>query len=464
MRNKFNPKQTHRWNRNLGFGQYLQRACLLFAIVFGSTAVDAQINTGSDGRDGALNPSGDLVINMADHPDGIYQYTSVNIPTGFTVTFTPNANNTPVVWLVQSNVVINGAVDLLGKPPVGAAGGFGGPGGYRGGTGGPSPTNGQGPGGGLSSNGVGGNASYGGEGQMTQGVPPGPIYGNEFLIPLIGGSGGGGSSFVGPTGGGGGGGAVLIAASGFVEVNGILSSTGVLGWAMTSSPPASGGAGSGGAIRIVASRIIGAGNIRTIPEFHGVGGAGRVRFDTYENNFGGTISGMFTQGFQPILIPVAGQLPQLAIASVAGISVAALPTGALSSPDVIVPGQQANPVSIMVKCASIPLNTPITVNVSPMNGVPVSAIGSNTVGTQTSSTATMSLNLPRGGGLIYARATVNLIISSAAPATKSASYAQTGLTTSGERFSKMVITAALGSQQTVAYVTDSGKRFSVSDP
>ena len=60
----------------------------------------AQVNSGSDGHDGALNPTGNLVINMADHPDGIFHYTSVNIPAGVTVSFLPNAGNKPVVWLV----------------------------------------------------------------------------------------------------------------------------------------------------------------------------------------------------------------------------------------------------------------------------------------------------------------------------------------------------------------------------
>ena len=42
----------------------------------------AQVNSGSDRHDGALNPASNLVIDMADHPDGIYHYTSVNIPAG----------------------------------------------------------------------------------------------------------------------------------------------------------------------------------------------------------------------------------------------------------------------------------------------------------------------------------------------------------------------------------------------
>lgn len=35
--------------------------------------VQAQVNSGSNGSDGAFNPATNTVINMADHPDGIYQ-------------------------------------------------------------------------------------------------------------------------------------------------------------------------------------------------------------------------------------------------------------------------------------------------------------------------------------------------------------------------------------------------------
>ena len=51
----------------------------------------AQVNSGSDGSDGAFNPTTGTNINMADHPTGIYQYTSVNIPRNVYVTFIPNA-------------------------------------------------------------------------------------------------------------------------------------------------------------------------------------------------------------------------------------------------------------------------------------------------------------------------------------------------------------------------------------
>jgi hypothetical protein len=330
----------------------------------------AQITTGSDGSDGAFNPTANIVINMADHANGIYQYSSVNIPSGVTVTFIPNANNTPVYWLVQSNVVINGTVDVSAQPPSGLNGGAGGPGGWAGGSGFGSGTSGQGPGGGTN----GSNGSYN--------------YGNVFLIPLLGGSGGGG---IGGTGASGGGGAILIAVSTSMVVNGAILAK------------ASGGAsfGSGGAVRLVASQISGNGQIRC--DVNNIC-LGRIRFDTYDDEFAGSVSGQFTQGSQFVIIPTVGQLPQLTVTSVGGVPVSASPTGVLSTPDAVISAQQNNPIPIVVSCVNLPLNSAITVSVNPMNASPVSAVGYNNTGTQASSTATVSLNMPRGGGLIYATA------------------------------------------------------------
>jgi hypothetical protein len=342
----------------------------------------AQVVTGSNGSDGAFNPTAtNTIINMADHPNGVYQYTSVNIPSSVTVTFTPNANNTPVVWLVQNSVVINGTVDVSGQAANGSQGGIGGPGGWAGGSGGVLGTPGQGPGGGTTS--AGGNFS----GQYN--------YGNAFLVPLLGGSGGGGTVSGGNGGGGGGGGAILIAASGTITLKGYITSDGGNGggnWYGTS------GGGSGGAVRLVASQITGSGWLNT------VGGNGMIRFDAYQNAYSGGANGTMSQGSQFIIIPSAGQLPQLTVISVAGVPVSASPTGELVTPDAVLSAQQNNPIPFVVSCANLPLNTQITVNVKPANGSPISAVGYNNTGTQASSTATVSLNIPRGGGLIYATA------------------------------------------------------------
>jgi hypothetical protein len=328
---------------------------------------------------------------MADHPNGIYQYTSVNIPGGVSVTFIPNANNTPVVWLVQSNVTINGTVDVS-APFVNSntQGGLGGPGGWAGGnsligSGSSATSAGQGPGGGAVGSGGG---TY--------------LYGNPFLIPLLGGSGGGGATNSNngiAAAGGGGGGAILIAASGLIGVNGSLNANGASGnheW------NGDGGGGSGGAIRLVATQIIGAGQINVYAGNNG--GAGRIRFDAYQYNYSGGINGTLSQGSQFVIIPTAGQLPQLTVTSVGGVPVSASPTGVLSTPDAVLSAQQNNPIPIVVSCANLPLNTQITVSVKPANGATVSATGLNSTGTLSSSTATISIVIPRGGGLIYAAA------------------------------------------------------------
>lgn len=383
----------------------------------------AQVNSGSTGADGAFNPTTNTVINMADHPDGIYHYTSVNIPSGVTVIFTPNANNTPVVWLVQSNCVINGTIDISGSNPTNGVGGLGGPGGGQGGVGGSNPSPGRGLGGGKidpSRNLLGGNASFGSVGDWRTNFfpqhPPGDTYANKFLVPLAGGSGGGGGSnnaeggAQGNGGGGGGGGAILIAASSKIEFNGAITA---YGGSSGDNNSRGGGGGSGGGVRLVASTIQGSGYIHchggNSVTFYGgtilnLAGNGRIRFDCFQNDFGGSVVGVFTQGYQPVILPVASSVPQLAIASVAGNAVTANPSGQFATPDVIIPGQQSSPVNIVVRCTNLPLNTPVTVTVRPASGNPVSAVGYNNVGTLASSTATVSLTVPRGGGTVFATA------------------------------------------------------------
>ena len=370
---------------------------LLLALGLGAAA-GAQVNSGSNGSDGAFNPTTNIVINMADHTNGIYQYSSVNVPGGVTVRFIPNANNSPVTWLVQSNVVINGTVDVSGQSannsPTGVAGGSGG---WQGGSGGSIPSSGRGPGGGIAG------TNYGGHGLFN--------YGNSFLIPLLGGSGGGGcsTSVVGSLGGGGGGGALLIAASGYVELNGTLTAAGgdgAGGYAWWVPAFQGGAGGSGGGIRIATQDFRGGGTINAAGGSNGSGdGSGRIRIDSLQNSFGGTFFGaVVSQGFQPIIIPSAGQGVQLNIASVGGVSVSTSPSGQFLTPDAIISGQQLNPIPIVVSCSNLPLNTPVTVTVRPANGSPVSAVGLNNTGTLASSTATVSLSMPRGGGIIYATA------------------------------------------------------------
>jgi hypothetical protein len=457
---------------------------LMFVMLL-CASVNAQVNSGSNGSDGPLNPMTNIVINMADHPDGIYQYTSVNISNGVTVSFIPNANNTPVVWLVQTDCVINGNIQLTGQDPQGQTGGIGGPGGFGGGNGtrdaNYSPSSGLGPGGGsapTSQISLGGNASFATTGGYFTNLqsPPGAIYGNDYLVPLIGGSGGSGSPpqayngyydrLTAGGGGGGGGGAILIAASSTINMNGSIS---VYGGGCNANAQGGGG-GSGGAVRLVASTLKGGGSINCSGGLCGAGlsgnypirntaGYGRVRFDRLVDNFTGSIQGVQTRGFQPIILPAPAQQVELAIASIAGIAVPANTSGSLLNPAVIIPGQQVNPIPVVVHCSNIPLNTTITVQVNPAIGATVTAAGLNNVGTEASSTAIIPVNMPRGGGVIYASAVTPITFASNDNGEKYGSYAKTGWTADGERFAKMELTVTPGGRQRVVYLTASGKRY-----
>lgn len=467
----------------------MKNVLLLGAVLLASSiSASSQVNSGSNGSDGAFNPTQNVEIDMADHPDGIYHYTSVNIPSGVTVTFKPNAANTPVVWLVQDSCTIVGSINIAGKmidfQSYGMSGAPGGPGGYRGGHG-PLESNsipqpGFGPGGGKVDESnvqlIGGNASFGTLGNSTPQYgshhPAGELYGSIYLLPLIGGSGGGGGKESGyRNGGGGGGGAILISASNLITINGSINAGG--GGASSSSIyQLGGGGGSGGGVRLISSVIRGSGSISTAGgrasiywgggTYYSSAGKGRIRIDAHDDSYSGGADGVITRGFQPIIIPPVGQAVALSIISVGGVAANASPTGSLTSPDVIVPAAQQNPVAIVVSCTNIPLGTEIIVDVKPANGPAVRAVGLNTVGTQASSTATVQVQMPRGGGTIQAKAVSGIqLAANDDPNAEHLSLAHAGWTADGERFKSVEVTVSLGASSQLAYITESGKRYTL---
>ena len=113
-------------------------------------------------------------------------------------------------------------------------------------------------------------------------------------------------------------------------------------------------------------------------------------------------------------------------------------------------------------CVNIPLNTDIIMDVKPANGSTVRVVGLNSSGTQASSTATVSVTMPRGAGTIQAKCVSGIADSLGASLNsgeKFKNYAQTGLTADGEGFAKREITTTLGRGQEIAYITESGKRL-----
>lgn len=252
----------------------------------------------SDGSLGAFNPVGSQVIDLDSMaPDGVLNYTTINIPAGVTIRFSANASNTPVFMAATGLVVIDGLVDLSASHFSIAAGPAGGPGGSAGsgsgdGTDGSGPSPGEG---GLGSTGL-GNAGGGG-GMASAGLVAtsrtggSPAAGGPAIsaIPLIADSSGGGGSGGGGGGGrnqciggcvalsggvgGGGGGAIQVATPGDLIVNGsIRANGGHGGWAFANilGHAGPGGGGSGGYIELYANRI----EIGPTAVFEAVGGAG----------------------------------------------------------------------------------------------------------------------------------------------------------------------------------------------
>jgi hypothetical protein len=436
-------------------------------------------DSGSTGADGAFNPQVSTELQLPSN--GVFNFSSVNIPTGVTVTFKRNAANTPVVFLVQGDVLVDGTIDVSGKPaapsgPDGSDGGdpandgnpgAGGPGGFDGGYGTPVGSSLPNAGDGLGPGGGGGGLnderySYGGEGGFGTpgdfGIRSGGVYGSPELKPLVGGSGGGGSwshlstSFNPPKwlvgmGGGGGGGAILIAASGSIGVQGSI-----VAYGGESRPPAgpafsiSGGAGSGGAIRLVATVIFGGGAVRATGGFGATyAGDGRIRVEPETG--GAFLDASPTVSFdRPTALFTPG-LPGLAITSIAAFPVPANPTG---HGDITLPAITADPVDVVLHTNGVPPDTIIKLTVTPEYGAATSTDSAPTVGTLADASTTVSVSIPEGRSVLMA--TTSFIVT-AALGERLAPFAQ------GETLEQVRLTASPGQPSRMVLLTASGREL-----
>lgn len=457
--------------------------CLLLGLTAHTAQAQGTFNSGSTGADGAFNPTQSQMVQLPE--SGVFNYTTVNIPAGVTITYKRNSRNTPVTILASGNVTIAGTIDVRGGDgstlsiPFGG-GGLGGPGGFDGGRGGTTfqsfaaGLSGDGPGGGTgavrvstTATGTGGGGGFaargseGGNNSVNDGKG-GSKYGAANLLPLIGGSGGGGSVSISGSGGsgGGGGGAILIASSGtitFGTSGTILARGGEGGLGNPGFCDVSGGSGSGGAIRLVANIITGPATLNVLGGTginncrNGYGGYGYVRAEAF--NFNGlnvdTSPKEFTIG-QPGLVTLAN-MPTLRINSVGGVNAPASLSGTFhATPDITLPTTQTNPVTVALQAANIPLGTTIEVRLTPASGNPGSVQSTPLAGTVAASTATASLTLPTGQSLIYATASIDL--------TGSNSAQLKPIFIEGERVRKIEVGANFGGASDVVYVTESGKR------
>ena len=451
-------------------------------------------DSGSTGADGALAPS--VSTELALPEDGVFNFTSVDIPEGVTLSFAKNSTNTPVVLLVSGDVSIAGSILLsaTNSADVGAAGdgavgddglpGEGGPGGYDGGRGGPPQGDylggsGHGPGAGgqgvLSSGyrGHGGGGSFGtpaGSGHFGSnyyGVP-GDVYGSSLLLPLIGGSGGGGGmgggAFAG-SGGGGGGGALLIAATGTIDVTGaIRADGGYAGDSIGANCGALGGGGSGGGIRLVATSITGNGTISAagggsrnaactntsgyyVPRYTTIrGGAGRIRLEADTLLRTAATDPAYSFG-PPGDLYVVG-LPGLRIVRVGGVDAPTNPTGVA---DVQLPADTPNPVTVEFESTGVPLGNIVELTLTPARGTPTTTVSNALDGDSALATASALIDLPQGPSTLLASITYTLVAGQVADLSRFA----------GEPVKAIRVQAALGGPSRYLLITESGREVPI---
>ena len=468
--------------------------CIALKTIFCAVAASASsavlaFNSGSTGADGAFNPTASTMLPMP--ANGIFNFTTVNIPVGVTVTFQRNATNTPVVMLATGDVIIAGTIDVSGTVSAtntwfGNDGqpGLGGPGGYDGGQGGLAfgtrrGGNGLGPGGGLAGgiNSVNGNNGNGGGGAGhaaagTAGVgnnlnngggAGGAAYGSIFVQPLVGGSGGGGgggTAFVRGTGGGGGGGAILLASSGAIELRStaqVLANGGNSGSATVAvqgTSPGGGGAGSGGVIRLVANVMRGNGLLRAAggspgggQQFSGgVGAPGRIRIEADQMVYANGFSSPAPSVDIPNALFITGN-PSLRITSVAGMAAPAAPTGNM---DITLPANTANPITVAFETSGVPVGSTINLVVNPSLAAAITAQSGPTTGTTTSATASTSVTIPTGHNVFQATVTYTIVVGLGEALSR---YAQ------NERVEKIRLSTTLGGQSKMTLITISGKEY-----
>ena len=197
--------------------------------------------------------------------------------------------------------------------------------------------------------------------------------GNQFVIPLVGGSGGGGgynlnNNGVFEAGGGAGGGAILIASSTQIVINGAINANGGNQGLATSRCA---GGGSGGAIRLVANAIGGSGSLTAVggatSQCGGTlaGGPGIIREEIPTNTFfGGSTSGTIIKSTPfPLLLPTAGS-PTANVISINGISISPNPN---TFPDITI--NTSSPVPVVIQTQNIPANAALTLTILDPNNV-----------------------------------------------------------------------------------------------
>jgi hypothetical protein len=368
---------------------------------------------GADGSDGAFNPAVNTTVRLDLAPTGtwngantqpgfgvydadkwavVYRYSSVNIPSGVTVTFQNHPSGAPVVWLISGPVTINGTVSVSASIASFLGFQLPGPGGFRGA--GTNSTGGLGPGGGIAGS---VNGSYG----------AGPRqYGNSRVLPLIGGS---GQAYDGANGYGGGG-AILIAGSGTVTINGSVLARGLTFLSSQGS--------SGGGVRIICDRLGGSGQVfADAPPIAVL--VGRIRFEVNQLAFahpGNPVASFGLPGSVAQIWPEDAMTdpPSVRVVSLGSNSVPGDPRASFEFPYADVNTAVTGAQTLTIECRNIPtgLDPPmvqawnVVARTVPRSGTVQDISASYVSGNFALSTWEAQVTLPTGFSAIQVRASM----------------------------------------------------------
>jgi hypothetical protein len=181
----------------------------------------------------------------------------------------------------------------------------------------------------------------------------------------------------------------------------------------------------------------------------GAGSPGYVRIEAFDLSTltFAPLSSLIT-GFGLPSPPAPPNAPVMQIASIAGVPAPATPAGSFSgSPDIVLPANQPNPVSVVITASNVPLSTSITVNFKNSSGSSDSTHAGPLFGTVASSTATASIGLFSGTNVVSATATI-VLSADAKP-----------LFINGEQVEKIELAATYGGGSNVTYITHAGHRI-----
>ena len=487
---------------------------LMLTTLAASLSAQAAFDSGSTGSDGALSPTVNTAIPLPE--SGVLNYTSINIPSGVTVTFIRNIANTPVYLLAKNDVTIAGVIDIRGgdAKPTGTYGdgaladdglpGLGGPGGYDGGRGGTEDGQqrgsiiqggtGLGPGGGaggiegsdgcvtgryFKSYGVGGGYAtdaysyfvyyYCGSGSPYY-VPLGKAYGSTLLQPLLGGSGGGGGrggTLYPGSGGGGGGGALLLATSGILTINGSIDATGGDGGgnAGTGAGGQGAGGGAGGAIRLMAVSITGFGQVSADGGCINSSNARRQNCGSNgASGFGGAPGRIrleannitYTGSTSPTFVkdlPGPVFIANSPTLRIASVAGSATPANPTGNADIVLPATTTGPVDVVFETVNVPTGNTILLRIVPASGTATEVLSPAITGTTASGTASVKATLPSGPSTLQATTTYTVVLAGSLDLSRFAH---------NEAVEKVEVSVPLTGEPRARLLTASGKAYEVS--